>query len=135
MRDNSFLSCFPYRIIREYHQCLQGALNSCSEEQKPYAYSKVTDVKNNYDRHCKFIQIDKFQDLMISCSDLIDLDSYRRAKLKGYATPRRRLGLCFCLHFRPKDDVGISILVQGKSLFESKMLRCLYVSVEETPLF
>ena len=54
-------------------------------------------------------------------------------RLKGYATPTSRS--CFCLHLRPKDDVVVSILVQGKSLFESKMLRCLYVSVGETPLF
>ena len=38
--------------------------------------------------------------------------------LKGYATPKSRL--CFCLHFRPKDDVVVSILAQGKSLFGSK---------------
>ena len=29
------------------------------------------------------------------------------------------------LQFRPKIDVVVSILVQGKSLFESRMLRCL----------
>ena len=55
--------------------------------------------------------------------------------LKGYTTPKSRS--CFCLHFRPKDDdvVVVSILVQERSHLGSKMLRCLYVSVGETPLF
>ena len=46
--------------------------------------------------------------------------------LKGSATPKSRS--CFCLHLRPKDDVVISILIQGKSFFGSKMLHCLHVS-------
>ena len=46
--------------------------------------------------------------------------------LKGYATLKSRS--CFCLHFRPYDDVGL-ILVQGRSLLGSKMLLCLYVSI------
>ena len=52
--------------------------------------------------------------------------------LKGYITPKSRS--CFCLQFRPKDDVVVSILVQGRSLLGSRILRYLYVFVEETPL-
>ena len=59
------------------------------------------------------------------------MNSYRH--LKVYTTPISRS--CFCLHFRPKDDVVVSILVQGRSLLGSKMLRCLYVSVGETSFF
>ena len=44
-----------------------------------------------------------------------------------YATPKSRS--CFCLPFRPKDDAVLWILVQGRSLLGSKMLRYLYVSV------
>ena len=51
--------------------------------------------------------------------------------LKRYATPKSRS--YFYLHFRPKDDLVVSIMVQGKSLYGFKMLRCLYVS-GETPL-
>ena len=62
-------------------------------------------------------------------SNIISNSSFIYAiSLKGYATPKSKW--CFCLHFRPKDDV---VMVQGKSLFGSKMLRCLYVS-GETPL-
>ena len=53
--------------------------------------------------------------------------------LKGCKTLNSRL--CFCLHFKPRDDVVVSILVQGKSLFRSKMLCCLYISVGAAPLF
>ena len=47
--------------------------------------------------------------------------------LKGYSTHKSRS--CFCLHCRPKDDVAVSILVQGKSLSGTQMLRYLYVFV------
>ena len=40
-----------------------------------------------------------------------------------------KVGHVFVLHFRPKDDVVVSILVQGISLLGSKMLRCVYASV------
>ena len=53
--------------------------------------------------------------------------------LKEYTTPKSRS--CFCLHFRPKDDVIVSILAEGKSLSEQKNSRSQYVSVGETPLF
>ena len=57
----------------------------------------------------------------------------KQIALKGYTTPKSRS--CFCLHLRPKDDVVVSILVQGRSLLGSKIQRCLYVSVGETHLF
>ena len=52
-------------------------------------------------------------------------------KLKGYATSKSRS--CLCLHFRPKDDVVVSILAQGKSLCGSKMLRCWSVFRRNAP--
>ena len=51
---------------------------------------------------------------------LLVCDSYKLIYLKGYTTPKSRSW--FCLHFWPKDDVVVSILVQGRSLLGSRIL-------------
>ena len=53
--------------------------------------------------------------------------------LKGYATPKSRL--CFCLHFRPKDDVVVSILLQGKHSLNQKCLVVCPFRRVNAPLF